>query len=104
MKRFAQAFAALIDRRLIAGRCCGWLNCLIFKRRAEVLEDMSLQFRSRKSPPKSRHRQLILALDKLPLDGQLPSGVRSKCVTLITELLRSVVFKSNSSKGGCDER
>jgi hypothetical protein len=77
---------------------------LIFKRRAEVLEDMSLQFRSRKSPPKSRHRQMKLTLEKLPLNGQMPNGVRSKGVALVAELLRSVAFKSNSSKGDYDER
>ena len=68
------------------------------------MEDMSLQFRSQKSPPKPRHRQMILTLEKLPLNGQIPSGVRSKCVALIAELLRSVIFKSHPSEGDCDER
>jgi hypothetical protein len=45
-----------------------------------------------------------LALEKLPLNGQMPSGVRSKGVALVAELLRSVAFKSNSSKGDYDER
>jgi hypothetical protein len=67
------------------------------------MEDMSLQFRSQKSPPKPRHRQMILALAKSPLNGQIPSGVRTKCVALVAELLRSVIFKSQPSEGDCDE-
>jgi hypothetical protein len=45
-----------------------------------------------------------LTLEKLPLNGQMPNGVRSKGVALVAELLRSVAFKSNSSKGDYDER
>ena len=58
------------------------------------MKDMSLQSCGQKSPPKFRHRQLILALEKSPLNGQMPSGVRSKCVALIAELLRSVIFNN----------
>jgi hypothetical protein len=76
---------------------------LIFNWSAGVLKDMSLQSCGQKSPPKFRHRQLILALEKSPLNGQMPSGVRSKCVALIAELLRSVIFKNHRSEGGHDE-
>jgi hypothetical protein len=64
---------------------------------------MSLQSRGQKSPPKIPHHQLILTLEKSPLNGQIPGGVRSKCVALIAELLRSVIFKSHRSEGGHDE-
>jgi len=64
---------------------------------------MSLQSRGQESPAKFRHRQLILALEKSPLNGQMPSDVRSKCVALIAELLRSVIFKNLLSEGGHDE-
>ena len=40
---------------------------------------------------------------KSPLNGQIPSGVRSKCVALLAELLRSVVFKNHRSERGHDE-
>ena len=64
---------------------------------------MSLQVRSQKSPPKLPHRQMILAMEKLPLSDQIPSGVRSKCVVLMAELLRAIIFRSQPSEGDCDE-
>jgi hypothetical protein len=67
------------------------------------LKDMSLQSRGQESPAKSRHGQLILALEKSPLNGQMPSGVRSKCVALVAQLLRSIVFKNHRTEGGHDE-
>jgi hypothetical protein len=76
---------------------------LIFDLKTGVLKDMSLQSRGEKPPAKFRRRQLILALEKFPLNGQMPSGVRSKCVTLIAELLRSVIFKNLLSERSQDE-
>ena len=67
------------------------------------MKDMSLQSRGRKAPAKFRHRQLILALEKSPLNGQMPSGVRSKCVALVAQLLRSIVFKNHRTEGGDDD-
>jgi hypothetical protein len=61
-------------------------------------------FAQSKIASKASSSQTILALETLPLNGLIPSGVRSKCVALVAELLRSVIFKSDPSEGDCDER
>jgi hypothetical protein len=104
MKLFARVFGAPIARRSIVRHCLDWLNCLIFRITAEVLEDMSLQVRNQKSPTKRPHRQMLLAMEKLPLSDQIPSEVRSKCVVLMAELFRIVIFRSQPLGGDRDER
>jgi hypothetical protein len=74
-------------------------------RRAKVLKDMGLQSHGQKPPRLHRHRQMILALDKVyHPNGQMPDAVRSKCLTLWAELFRSVIFKTKPSEGRSDER
>ena len=108
--------AWMFDETICASIRCAdrqTIDCWALLKLAQLLD---LQVESRgigkheSSIPESKiaskifHRQTILALEKLPLNGQMPSGVRCKCVTLIAELLRSVVFKSNCSKWDCDEQ
>jgi hypothetical protein len=65
---------------------------------------MSLQSRRQRSPQLQRHRQMVLALEKERLTKQMPDAVRSKCLALWAELIRSVIFKTNHSEGHGDER
>jgi hypothetical protein len=74
-------------------------------RRAEVLKDMGLQSHGQKPSRTHRRRQMMLALDKVHHpNGQMPDAVRSKCLTLLVELIRSVICKTKPSEGRIDER
>ena len=87
-------------------------NCQALLRLAQLL-DLQLESRGIERHESSVLRSKIAskissssvntALEKSPLNGQMPSGVRSKCVALIAELLRSVIFKNHRSEGGHDE-
>jgi hypothetical protein len=73
--------------------------------RAEVLKDMGLQSHGQKPSRTHRQRQMILALDKgHHPNGQMPDAVRSKCLTLLAELIRSVICKTKPSERRSDER
>ena len=67
--------------------------------RAEVLKDMDLQSRGQKPSRTHRQRQMILALDKVIIQTEkCQSAVRSKCLTFVDQLIRSVICKTKSQK------
>jgi len=69
------------------------------------LKDMDLQSHGQKPSRTPRQRQMILALDKgHHPNGQMSDAVRSKCLTLLAELIQSVICKTKSSERGSDER
>jgi hypothetical protein len=73
--------------------------------RAEVLKEMGLQSHGQKPSRRHRQSQMVLALDKLRHpNGQMPEGVRSKCLTLLAELIRSVICKTGLQEDESNER
>ena len=69
------------------------------------MKDMGLQSHGQKPSRTHRQRQMILALDKgHHPNGQMPDAVRSKCLTLLAELIRSVICKTGLQEDESNER